>query len=111
MQVGRPTVELAEDVLEFPSVIHALDYAAEHVPERIVLVCGEHAIDYAGYRRAVGGMAAMIGGLCNPGNRAAVDNHGGYIPGGLAIFEQAFGLALVIIFPELILWLRRLVYG
>ena len=72
MQVGRPTVELAEDVLEFPSVIHALDYAAEHVPERIVLVCGEHAIDYAGYRRAVGGMAAMIGGLCNPGNRAAV---------------------------------------
>ena len=27
------------------------------------------------------------------------------------LFLQAFGLALVIIFPELILWLPRMVYG
>ena len=72
MQVGRPTFDLPDDVLEFPSVIHALDYAGAEVPDRIALVCGDHAIDYAGYRRGVGGMAAMLGGLCKPGDRAAV---------------------------------------
>jgi long-chain acyl-CoA synthetase len=72
MQVGRPTFDLPDDVLEFPSVIHALDYAGAQVPDRIALVCGERTIDYAGYRRSVGGMAAMIGGLCEPGARAAI---------------------------------------
>ena len=72
MQIGRSPVELADDVLEFPSVIHALDFAAETAPDRTALVCGGHGIDYAGYRRAVGGLAAMLAGVCGAGDRAAV---------------------------------------
>jgi long-chain acyl-CoA synthetase len=72
MQVGRSEVQLPDDVLEYPSVIHALDFAGDHAPDRIALVCGSRAIDYAGYRRAVGGMAAMILEVCKPGDRAAV---------------------------------------
>ena len=72
MQVGRSTVQLPDDLLEYPSVIHALEFAGSHAPDRTALVCGEHAIDYAGYRRAVGGMAAMIMALCETGDRAAV---------------------------------------
>ena len=66
MQVGRSEVQLPEDVLEYPSVIHALDYAGDHAPDRTALVCGSRAIDYAGYRRAVGGMAAMTSGDGQP---------------------------------------------
>ena len=46
MRVGRPSVDLADDALEFPSIIHALDFAAENVPERIALICGENSINF-----------------------------------------------------------------
>ena len=60
MRVGRPSVDLADDALEFPSIIHALDFAAENVPERIALICGENSINFVRYRRAVSGMAGFI---------------------------------------------------
>ncbi len=72
MRVGRPTVDLADDALEFPSIIHALDFAAENVPERIALICGENSINFVRYRRAVSGMATMLSKVCSLGDRVAV---------------------------------------
>ena len=72
MRVGRPSVDLADDALEFPSIIHALDFAAENVPERIALICGENSINFVRYRRAVSGMATMLSKVCSLGDRVAV---------------------------------------
>ncbi|MEE2746755.1 MAG: AMP-binding protein [Pseudomonadota bacterium] len=72
MTAGRPTIELAPDTLEFESVIHSLDYAAETAPDRIALICGDEKIDFEGYRRAVGGIAVILSNICEPGDRAAV---------------------------------------
>ncbi|NQV54552.1 MAG: AMP-binding protein [Rhodospirillales bacterium] len=72
MQVGRCEFEMPTDTLEFPSIIHSLDYAADHAPDRLALICEDKSIDFAGYRRAVGGMAALLEGRAGKGDRAAV---------------------------------------
>ena len=72
MRVGRPSIDLADDALEFPSIIHALDFAAENAPEHIALICMENSINFARYRRAVSGMAAMLSKVCMLGDRVAI---------------------------------------
>ena len=39
MKIGRPSVELADDAIQFPTIIHALDFAADNTPKQIALIC------------------------------------------------------------------------
>ena len=72
MRIGRPSVDLADDAIQFPTIIHALDFAADKMPKRISLVCEKENIDFEHYRYAVAGMAKMILEICRPGDRVAV---------------------------------------
>ena len=55
--VGRPTVQIDPRLPDDPTIVHALAAAAERVPERAALICGERSITYAEYFRAVTGLA------------------------------------------------------
>lgn len=72
MKIGRPSVELADDAIQFPTIIHALDFAADNTPKQIALICEKKNIDFEHYRYAVAGMAKMLLEICRPGDRAAV---------------------------------------
>ncbi|MGH7005981.1 MAG: AMP-binding protein, partial [Alphaproteobacteria bacterium] len=56
----------------FPTVIHALDDAANRLPERAALIVQERALTYRQYRSAVAGMARHFATLGARGRTVAV---------------------------------------
>jgi long-chain acyl-CoA synthetase len=60
VQPGRSTVTIPEDAPDHPTMVHALDAAAELQPDRVALIVGDDQVTFSQYRRAVGGMAAHL---------------------------------------------------
>ena len=71
-QPGRSDLTVAADIPDYPTMLHALDAAAEQQPERIALVCEDRQMSYAQYRHAVGGMADAISAEIGNGDCVAV---------------------------------------
>ena len=60
MRPGRSSFSIPDDVPDHPTLLHALDAAAERIPDRAALIVDERRLTFAEYRRAVGGMAAHL---------------------------------------------------
>ena len=56
----------------YPTVVDALDAAAELRPDRVALICGDRRLTFAEYRRAAAGMARHFSGHYPPGARIAL---------------------------------------
>ena len=72
MQPGRSTFTIPADAPDYPTLVHALDAAAERVPDRVALIVDEQQLTYAQYRRAVAGMAAHLAPTVERGDRVAL---------------------------------------
>jgi long-chain acyl-CoA synthetase len=57
---------------DYPSMVHALDFAAEHVPDRVAMVCEADRVTFTQYRRAVAGLAHELRRLGARGERVAI---------------------------------------
>ncbi len=72
MQVGRPACEIPADLPDYPTIVHALDAAADDLPDRTALICEDKSVTFAQYRNAVAGMAGFLRGFCKKGDRASL---------------------------------------
>ena len=67
-----PPFDYVDGDPRYPTIVDALDAAAEQQPDRAALVCGERRITFAEYRRAAAGMARRLAGSYPPGARIAL---------------------------------------
>ena len=56
MRPGRSEFTVPDDAPDYPTLIHALDAAADRIPDRVTLIVDDRQLTFAQYRRAVGGM-------------------------------------------------------
>jgi len=70
--IGRSPVELDPSLPDYPTVVHALAEAARRAPERTAIICGDRMLSYAGYLRAVAGLARRLADRGVAGERVAV---------------------------------------
>jgi long-chain acyl-CoA synthetase len=57
---------------DYPSILHALDFAARNVPDRTAFVCEDVTLTFAELARAVGGLADRLASLGAGNTRVAV---------------------------------------
>ena len=69
MNAKQPAYPLDPDLPIYPTLIHALEVAAETAPERDAVICEERSITYLQYLRATAGLARLLGGLGAAGER------------------------------------------
>ncbi len=72
MTIARPAMEIDPDLPNYPTIVHALEFAARQVPDRAALVCEDRSITYAQYARAAGGLARLLRELGAAGSRVAI---------------------------------------
>ena len=72
MKPGHPSVDYVESDPHYPTVVDALDAAADLQPDRIALICEDRQFTFAEYRRAVAGMAQHLARSHGPGDRIAM---------------------------------------
>ena len=72
MKPGYPHFDYVEGDPRYPTVVDALDAAADLEPDRIALICEDRQFTFAEYRRAVAGMARHLAGRYAPGDRIAM---------------------------------------
>lgn len=72
MQPGRSTFTIPADAPDYPTLVHALDAAADRIPERAALIVDDRQLTFAQYRRAVGGMAAHLAPDVRRGDTVAI---------------------------------------
>ena len=72
MQPGRSTFTIPQDAPDHPTLVHALDAAADRIPDRVALIVDDRQLTFAQYRRAVGGMAAHLASRVGRGDTVAV---------------------------------------
>ena len=69
---GRPTIELKPGLPDYPTIVHALAYAAESAPDRPAVICENQELSYLQLSHAVGGLARQLGNLGAAGGRIAL---------------------------------------
>ncbi len=57
---------------DYPSIVHAIDFASRHVPDRNALHCEDRTLTYAELARAVGGLADRLRTLGARGSRVVL---------------------------------------
>ena len=72
MTIGRPTMKIDPDLPNYPTIVHALEFAAGHVPDRTALVCEDRGITFAQYARAAGGLGRRLRELGAQDGRVAI---------------------------------------
>ncbi len=72
MKPGHPSVDYVDSDPHYPTIIDALDAAAELQPDRTALICEDRQLTFAAYRRAAAGMAQHLARDYAPGTRIAV---------------------------------------
>ena len=72
MQPGRSTFTIPQDAPDHPTLVHALDAAADRIPDRVALIVDDRQLTFAQYRHAVGGMAAHLASRVGRGDTVAV---------------------------------------
>jgi len=72
MRPGRSVFTIPEDAPDYPTLIHALDAAADRIPDRVALIVDDQELTFAQYRRAVGGMAAHLAPRVRCGDTVAI---------------------------------------
>ena len=65
-------MEIDPGLPNYPTIVHALRFAAARAPDRVALVCEARGITYAQYARAAGGLALQLRGLGAAGSRVAI---------------------------------------
>jgi long-chain acyl-CoA synthetase len=60
------------DLPDYPTIVHALEFAARHAPERTALVCEDRELSYAQYGRAVAGLAGTLRERGAAGSRVVI---------------------------------------
>lgn len=58
----KSNIKLRDDVPIYPTILHAVQAAAEMAPDRDALICEDTRVTYAQYERAVGGLAKQLPG-------------------------------------------------
>ncbi len=72
MTPGHPSVDYVEGDPHYPTIVEALDAAADLRPDRTALICEDRQLTFAEYRRAVAGMAHRLEERYTPGERIAL---------------------------------------
>ncbi len=57
---------------DYPTIVHAIDFAARHVPDRNALHCEGRTLTYAELARAIGGLADRLRALGARGSRVVL---------------------------------------
>ena len=69
---GRPVSEIDPALPDYPTLVHALAFAARQAPDRAALVCEDYSLTFVQYRRAVGGLARYLRQHGAQGGRVAI---------------------------------------
>ena len=72
MTCASPPFDYVEGDPRYPTIVDALDAAAELRPDRVALICGDRQLTFAGYRSAAAGMARHFARRYPPGARLAL---------------------------------------
>ena len=72
VQPGRSQMSIPEDTPNPPTILHALNYAADELPDRTALICEDKSVSFAQYRRAAAGLGETLAAICSPGDRVAL---------------------------------------
>ena len=71
-KIVRPAMKIDPDLPNYPTIVHALEFAARHAPDRVALVCEDRSLTYAQYARAAGGLALRLRELGAAGSRVVI---------------------------------------
>ena len=72
LQPGRSQSEIPQDTPNYPTILQALNFAADERPDRLALICEEKQVSFAQYRRAVAGVASTLSASAKRGDRVAL---------------------------------------
>ena len=72
MSSDSPPFDYVDGDPRYPTIVDALDAAAELRPDRVALICEDRRLTFAEYRRAAAGMARHLSGRYPPGARVAL---------------------------------------
>ena len=72
MNSDSPPFDYVDGDPRYPTIVDALDAAAELRPDRVALICEDRQLTFAEYRRAAAGMARHFSGRYPPGARVAL---------------------------------------
>jgi long-chain acyl-CoA synthetase len=65
-------LKIDPDLPDFPTITHALAFAAGHVPDRIAMICEDKSMTYAQYGRGAAGLAEELKSRGAQANRVAI---------------------------------------
>ncbi|MBT7957371.1 MAG: AMP-binding protein [Rhodospirillaceae bacterium] len=68
----KSTMTLRDDLPVYPTIIHAVQAAAEIAPDRDAFICADKRVTYAQFERAVGGLAHRLQEFGAQGGRVAI---------------------------------------
>lgn len=72
MAIVHSRLKIDPDLPDFPTITHALAFAAGHVPDRTAIICEDKSINFAQYARGAAGLADALQSRGARGSRVAI---------------------------------------
>jgi long-chain acyl-CoA synthetase len=72
MPIVRSRLKIDPELPDYPTMVHALAFAARHAPDRTAIICRDKSIDYAQYARGAAGLAEELKSRGARGGRVVI---------------------------------------
>ena len=72
MSIVRSRLKLDPELPDYPTMVHALAFAAGHSPDRTAIICRDKSINFAQYARGAAGLAETLKSRGAQGGRVAI---------------------------------------
>ncbi len=72
MSIVRSRLKLDPELPDYPTMVHALAFAAGHAPDRTAIICRDKSINFAQYARGAAGLAETLKSRGAQGGRVAI---------------------------------------